>query len=85
MSDLKKFAPILSEDETTTLETMSEKQIGNFLENLSSIMEATSGKERKSASLEHNLAEHFREDLIENILKTTGLSRENAILAIGGL
>jgi hypothetical protein len=56
MSDLKKFAPILSEDETIPVQN------------------------NKSAS-----SEHFRNDLIENILKTTGLSRENAILTIGGI
>jgi len=56
MSDLKKFAPILSEDETIPVQN------------------------NKSAS-----SEHFRNNLIENILKTTRLSRENAILAIGGL
>ena len=56
MSDLKKYASVLSENETIPVQN------------------------NKSA-----LSEHFREDLIENILKTTGLSRENAILAIGGL
>ena len=81
----KKPAPLLTEDQLTPLETMSKEQIQNFVENLSAVMGKDSQTKKEPSSLDRNSTENYRDSLMENILKTTGLSEENARLAIGGL